>query len=78
MEQKSTIESVKNPIVRRFRAAAGGDPPETMVADGIKLVWEALEAKLPLVEAAVSPRLYGSDLGKDVRRRLEREMSAYR
>ncbi len=73
MDDKHAIESVKNPIVRRFRAAAGGDPPEHMVADGIKLVWEAMEAKLPIVEAAVSPRLHGTPLGKDVRRRLERE-----
>jgi TrmH family RNA methyltransferase len=67
------ITSPKNPLVRRFKEAAGGEPPEVMLVDGIKLVHEALEAKLPLVEAAVSAKLFGSDLGKALRRRLEQE-----
>jgi TrmH family RNA methyltransferase len=67
------ITSTKNPIVRRYREAAAGDPPEVMLVEGVKLVWDACEARLPIQEAAVSPRLLGTALGKDVRRRLERE-----
>ena len=66
------ITSPKNPLVRRFRDAAQGEPPELMLVDGIKLVLEALDARLPVVEAALTSKLYGSDLGKEVRRRLER------
>jgi len=73
MEDSTSITSPKNPLVRRFRDAAAGEPPEVMLVDGIKLVHEALEAKLPILEAAVTARLFGSELGKALRRRLEHE-----
>lgn len=73
MDNSHAITSPKNPLVRRFREAAQGDPPEVMLVDGIKLVTEALDAKLPLLEAAITSRLFGSDAGKALRRRLEHD-----
>ena len=73
MEDSNAITSPKNPLVRRFRDAAQGEPPELMLVDGIKLVDEALAAKLPIVEAAITARLFGSEAGKSLRRRLEHD-----
>ena len=73
MTDSPAITSPKNPLVRRFRDAAAGEPPEVMLVDGIKLVEEALDAKLPPLEAAISSRLFGSEEGKALRRRLEHE-----
>lgn len=73
MDPNPSITSPKNPLVRRFQDAARGAPPEVMLAEGIKLVSEALEAKVPVEEAVVGSRLLGSELGRNVRRRLERE-----
>lgn len=73
MADREPITSTRNPLVRKFRDAAAGDPPEVMLADGTKLVWDALEARLPITDAAVSPKLLGSDLGRDLKRRLERD-----
>ena len=72
MSDDREITSTKNPIVLRFREAGVGEPPEVLVAEGVKLVWEALGADLPVVEAAVTERLRGSELGREVLRRLER------
>lgn len=68
-----TITSTRNPLVRRFREAAAGEPPEVLLAEGVQLVWEGLEADLPVVEAAFSERVRAHDLGRDVLRRLERD-----
>jgi TrmH family RNA methyltransferase len=73
MSDPDPITSTRNPIVRRFRLAAAGDPPELLLADGQKLVRDALDAKLPITEAAVSPRLLASEAGRDLKRRLERD-----
>jgi len=53
---RAIVTSTKNPIVQRFRAAAAGDAPDVMAAEGVRLVAEALDAKLRVREAAVSPR----------------------
>jgi TrmH family RNA methyltransferase len=42
--------------VQRFRDAAAG-AGETMLAEGVRLVWEAIDAGLQVIEAALSPRL---------------------
>lgn len=52
-----SLTSAKNPAVQRFRDAASGSGGEFMLAEGVRLVWEALDAGLRVVEAAVSPRL---------------------
>lgn len=71
MSQYVQITSTKNPIVQRFRSAAGGDDPEAMVADGVGLVADALAAGCELVEVATSPRLVaGSGAGRELRRNL--------
>jgi len=66
------ITSTKNPIVRRFREAAAGDPPEVCLAEGVRLCAEALAADLPVEEAAVTERVRGSEEGRAVLRLLER------
>lgn len=52
-----SLTSAKNPAVQRFRDAAVGASGEFMLAEGVRLVWEAIDAGLEVVEAAVSPRL---------------------
>jgi RNA methyltransferase, TrmH family len=42
--------------VQRFREAAAG-AGDFMLAEGVRLVWEAVDAGLEVVEVAVSPRL---------------------
>lgn len=50
------ITSTKNPVVARFREAQDGDP-EVLFAEGVRLCAEGLAAGLPIVDAAISPRL---------------------
>jgi TrmH family RNA methyltransferase len=47
-----TITSRQNPLVRRFRAAAGGDG-ERLLLDGAHLIQEALAASVPLELVAI-------------------------
>ena len=70
---REEITSVKNALVRRFREAAVGKPPEVLLAEGAKLVWEGLESGLPVEEAAVTEHVRTTPLGRDLVRRLERE-----
>lgn len=70
------ITSSKNPIVRRFREAAVGDPPEVMLVEGVKLLTECLAAELPIDEVAISNRLFTVPEGNDLRRKLERYAGA--
>ena len=67
-----SVESVKNPAVQRFRDAATG-AGDLMLAEGVRLVREALDAGLQVVEAAVSPRL-GDD---DLRQRLQEAADSF-
>ena len=72
-----TITSTKNPIVRRFREAAMGEPPEVMLVEGVKLLEECLAADLPVDEVAITSRLYTVPGGNDLRRKLERAAGAW-
>jgi TrmH family RNA methyltransferase len=51
------ITSPKNPLVQRFKDAANGDLQGALLAEGLRLVQEGLDAGLPVLLAAVSPRL---------------------
>ncbi len=51
------VTSPKNPIVHRFREAGQGELPDLLLAEGGKLVEEGLQAGLPVVAAAISPKL---------------------
>jgi TrmH family RNA methyltransferase len=53
---RKEISSGKNPAIQRFRDAAVGALDGVMLAEGVRLVAEALDAGLPVLEAAVSPR----------------------
>lgn len=68
-----SASSTRNPAVQRFRDAAGGRAADEMVAEGVRLVHEAVEAGLEVLEAAVSPRLQDDDL----RSRLQQRAGAY-
>jgi TrmH family RNA methyltransferase len=48
------IASRHNPIVARFRQAARGESDRVVLLDGVHLVSEALDAGLPIHEAAIS------------------------
>lgn len=59
----SPIQSTKNPMIRRIRAAAQGEVSGLMVAEGRRLVREALSARHPIVEVAWSPKLQATEGG---------------
>lgn len=50
------ITSTKNPLVQRFRAAAAGELDGVLLAEGVRLVGEAVAAKARVLQAAMSPR----------------------
>ena len=52
----------QEPAVQRFREAAAGKTAGVMLAEGVRLVWDAVRAGLEVVEAAVSPKLADIDL----------------
>ena len=63
MPQKSrSLTSAKNPAVQRFRDAAAGRAEGLMLAEGVRLVWDAVRAGVEVVEVAVSPKLGDNDL----------------
>lgn len=57
MSARREISSGKNPAIQRFRDAAAGELDGAMLAEGVRLVTEALDAGVRVLEAAVSPRL---------------------
>ncbi|MCA8957034.1 MAG: RNA methyltransferase [Planctomycetes bacterium] len=65
------IRSAQNPLIRRFRAARNGEQPECMVAEGVRLVAEALAAAVQPIEIAWSPRLAGRPGGAELLERLK-------
>lgn len=67
------VTSSKNPAVQRFRDAAAGDLDGVMLAEGTRLVGEALAAGMTVIEAAVSPRLQDATL----RARLQQVASSF-
>jgi TrmH family RNA methyltransferase len=63
MAQKSrSLTSAKNPVVQRFRDAAAGKADGLMVAEGVRLLWDAVRAGAEVVEVAVSPKLADVEL----------------
>ncbi|MGE3175351.1 MAG: TrmH family RNA methyltransferase [Planctomycetota bacterium] len=54
---RPTITSTRNPLVQRCRAAAAGDDPAVLLAEGVRLVQEGLDAGAPARLAVVSSRL---------------------
>lgn len=70
---RRSVSSGKNPAIQRFRDAASGDLPDLMLAEGVRLVAEALDAGLDVVEAAVSPRLTDERL----RARLQQQAGTF-
>lgn len=69
MKPPRNLSSTKNPAVQRFRDAAVGRFDDLMLAEGVRLVGEAVEAGLEIVEAAVSPRLHDEALRERLRER---------
>ncbi len=65
------ITSAKNPVVQRFRDAAEGKFEGLLLAEGVRLVREAIAAGCRVVEAAVSPRLTDVDLLQDLQQHAE-------
>ena len=70
---RRSVSSGKNPAIQRFRDAAAGDLPGVMLAEGVRLVGEALDAGLEVLEAAVSPRLTDAAL----RERLQQAAQSF-
>lgn len=65
------VTSPKNPLVRTYRDAAGGEPADVMLVEGTRLLREALQAGLAIRSAAVSPRLRDDALRADLSARAE-------
>lgn len=53
-------------MIRRIRAAAQGEVSGLMVAEGRRLVREALSARHPIVEVAWSPKLQATEAGEAI------------
>ncbi len=70
MAPADRITSTKNPLVRRFRAAAEGRQRGLLVADGFHLAEEALAAGLVPVEFAWSEKLVRRQGGEALLARL--------
>jgi TrmH family RNA methyltransferase len=66
-----SLTSAKNPAVQRFRDAAAGTSGEFMLAEGVRLVWEAIRGGLKVIEAAVSPKLADYELRNALAERAE-------
>ncbi len=58
--RRRTVHSTRNPLVQQMHSAAAGEGGDVMLAEGVKLVAEGLQAGLQVRLAAVSPKL--SDL----------------
>ncbi len=70
---RKEVSSGKNPAIQRFRDAAVGALEGVMLVEGVRLVAEALDAGLPVLEAAVSPRLTDDRL----RERLQQSAQSF-
>ncbi|MBL8726319.1 MAG: RNA methyltransferase [Planctomycetes bacterium] len=70
---RKEISSAKNPSIQRFKDAAVGALDGAMLAEGVRLVAEALAAGVPVLEAAVSPRC----TDKALRERLQQAAQSY-
>lgn len=72
-EGRKAISSARNPVVQQFRDAATGVAADVLLAEGVRLVQEALDAGLQVVAAAVSPRCNDAAL----RDRLQQATATY-
>jgi TrmH family RNA methyltransferase len=72
-EGRKAISSARNPVVQQFRDAAAGAAADVLLAEGVRLVQEALDAGMQVVAAAVSPRCDDAAL----RDRLQRATSTF-
>jgi TrmH family RNA methyltransferase len=70
MATRDPITSTKNPLVKRVREIRDGRVDGLIVAEGVRLIEEALDAGLFAVQSLVSPRLYSSQRGTDLAARL--------
>lgn len=70
---RKEISSGRNPAIQRFRDAAAGALGGAMLAEGVRLVREALDAGLPVLEAALSPRCSDAAL----RERLQQQARSF-
>jgi len=70
MAARDPITSTKNPLVRRIREIRDGRVDGLIVAEGVRLIEEALEAGLVAVQSLVAPRLYSSERGTALAARL--------
>ena len=64
------ISSTKNPLVKRIREIRDGRVDGLIVAEGVRLIEEALDAGLLAVQSLVSPRLYSSERGTQLASKL--------
>lgn len=69
MSARRDVSSAKNPAIQRFRAVAAGEVPDLMLAEGVRLVGEAVAAGVEVVEAAVSPRCGDESLRHELQSR---------
>lgn len=69
--ERREISSAKNPAVQRFRDAAEGKLEGVLLAEGVRLVREAVAAGMRIVEVAVSPRFTDADLLQELQQRAE-------
>ena len=51
---------------------------EVLAAEGVRLVWEGVKEGVPVVEAAFSPRLQRSPLGRELLEKLTRVAPVFR
>lgn len=71
--ERNSLTSTKHPVAQRFRAAAAGADDSVLLAEGNRLVDEALAAGLVVLAAAVSPRCTDAPL----RQRLQQRAGSY-
>ncbi len=76
MVRAQHITSAKNPLFKRFKDAALGKLDGLLVAEGVRLAAEVLDAEIEVEEAAVAPRLESTTAGRALQERLERSGAA--
>jgi TrmH family RNA methyltransferase len=70
MTRVTEIASPKNPLVARLRRAAGGEEPEFLVVEGLRILDEAVDSGLPIAVAAIGATCLESPSGMALRDRL--------
>ncbi|MGE0143400.1 MAG: TrmH family RNA methyltransferase [Planctomycetota bacterium] len=70
MTRVTEVASPKNPLVARLRRAAGGEEPEFLVVEGVRILEEAIASGLQIAVAAVGTTCLESPSGRALRERL--------